>query len=315
MLHHLDLHHKFLSLLFALSFHLLITNLTFAADLAEIRQKGVLRHLGITYANFVKQTNDGHDGLDVELIRLFANHIGVRYEFVETTWSTAFGDLTGQYVLPEGNEVKIVGTTAVRGDILANGLTILPWRKQVVNYSIPTFPTGVWLIARANSSMKPIQPTGDIAIDIRTVMSLLAGRSVLTMKGTCLDPGLYHLGSSKAEIRLFTDSESLNDIAPAVMKGAAEATLLDIPDALVALEKWPGKIKVIGPISHEQAMGVAFAKSSPALLEAFNEFFQARWKDGTYEALVRKYYPSVFVYLGGFFSIDKYSAEKNGPTK
>ena len=44
-----------------------------ARDLKEIKQDGVLRHLGVPYANFV----DGADnGLDVELMRLFAKELG-----------------------------------------------------------------------------------------------------------------------------------------------------------------------------------------------------------------------------------------------
>ncbi len=67
-----------------------------AVDIAEIRKRGVLRHIGVTYAHFVRETPDGIDGLDVELMQLFAKHLGVRYELVKTTWSKAFGDLTGQ---------------------------------------------------------------------------------------------------------------------------------------------------------------------------------------------------------------------------
>nr|MBP8266208.1 hypothetical protein [Zoogloea sp.] len=40
-----------------------------ADDLQDIRARGVLRHLGIPYANFV--TGSG-DGLDVEIVQRFA---------------------------------------------------------------------------------------------------------------------------------------------------------------------------------------------------------------------------------------------------
>jgi len=276
-----------------------------AGDIAEIRERGVLRHLGVTYAHFVRETPDGIDGLDVELMQLFAKHLGVRYELVRTTWSKAFGDLTGQIVRPDKDSVVVTGKADIRGDILANGLTILPWREKVVTFSVPTFPTGVWLVARADSSIKPIVPRGDIKTDIKQVKTVLRGRSVLTMKGTCLDPDLYDLKAAGTDIRFFTESENLNEIAPAMINGASEATLLDIPDAMVALQKWPGEIKIIGPVSELQLMGVAVAKSSPALLGEFNRFFKACWKNGTYEVLVRKYYPSVFIYMGNFFNLNK----------
>ncbi|HMJ25880.1 MAG TPA: hypothetical protein VK475_08635, partial [Pyrinomonadaceae bacterium] len=46
---------------------------SWAADLAEIKQRGEIRHIGIRYANFV--TGAG-DGLDVELMQGFAKRIG-----------------------------------------------------------------------------------------------------------------------------------------------------------------------------------------------------------------------------------------------
>ena len=124
----------------------------FSADLDIIRNQGVLRHLGVEYANFVVQENGKLSGLDVEMMQHFAKHLGVRYQWVKTTWSDAFGDLTGKQVKPSGQDVVVMGDVPIRGDILANGLTILPWRQKVVNFSVPTFPTGVWLMARADSS-------------------------------------------------------------------------------------------------------------------------------------------------------------------
>lgn len=276
-----------------------------AGDLTEIRERGVLRHLGICYANFVRETDDGLSGLDVELMQRFARHLGVRYEWVPTTWSAVFGDLTGSKVRSENEDVVVDGQTPVRGDLIANGLTILPWRERIVAYSTPTFPTGVWLVARADSPLKPIVPSGDIDTDIANVKRLLKGRSVLTMAGTCLDPTLYDLDEVGTEIRFYTASENLDEIAPAVIDGAADATLLDIPDALIALQKWPGEIKVIGPVSPPQQMGVAVRKNATELRDAFDRFFESCWRDGTYEALVRKYYPAVFLYMEDFFNTDR----------
>ncbi len=73
-------------------------NLIDAGDLGEIRQRGVLRHLGILYANFVKDTATGLDGLDIELMQFFVDHLGVEYQWVQTSWSEVFGGLTGQKV-------------------------------------------------------------------------------------------------------------------------------------------------------------------------------------------------------------------------
>lgn len=268
----------------------------YGADLTEIKERGVLRHLGVPYANFV--TGSG-DGLDVELVTLFAQHLLVKYEYIKTNWKNVIPDLSGKKVRPKGEDIEILGDVPIKGDIIASGLTILPWRKKIIDYSTPTFPTQVWLIARVDSLIKPIKPSDDTNMDIAAVKALLWGHSVLGVANTCLDPSLYDLKETGARVRLFDGK--LNELAPAIINRDAETTILDVHDALVALEKWPGKIIVIGPVSHMQEMGCGFRKASPLLRDAFNRFFEECKKDGTYLRLVKKYYPDVFKYYHEFF--------------
>ncbi len=275
------------------------------ADLQEVKERGVLRHLGVTYAHFVRKTPQGYDGLDVDVMKLFAEYLGVRYQLVNTTWTDVFTDLTGRKEDPVTHEYRQEATEQIRGDIISNGLTVLSSRQKIVNYSIPTFPTGVWLIAPANSQLTPIHPSGNMLEDIQNVKSLLEGHSVLTMNGTCLDARFYDFDPSLVHIKYFSASKIINDIVPTMMNGAADATLLDIPDAMVALQTWPGEIKIIGPVSKGQVMGAAVAKNSPQILKVFNVFFKKIWMDGTYHKLVEKYYPSVFLYFGGFFDKER----------
>ena len=270
----------------------------YGRDLEDVLKAGKLCHLGIPYAHFVSKQGDG---LDVELMQLFAIHIGVKYEFVETTWGNIIPDLTGKTIRPKGDDVKVIGSNPVRGDAIATGFTILPWRKKIVDFSTPTFPTGVWLIARADSDLNPITPSGDIKKDIALVKSGLQGISVMALEGSCLDPTLYHMGETGASIKLFAPERGLDEMIPSVIAGLVDTTLMDVPVALVALEKWPGEIKVVGPISSQQEMAVAFDKSAPNLLAAFEKFFSICKADGTYNRLVEKYYPTVFSYYPDFF--------------
>jgi ABC-type amino acid transport substrate-binding protein len=283
-------------LLAGMAFALLLSGSVLAGDLAEVKQSGVIRHLGIPYANFV--TGDG-DGMDVELMQMFARSQGVRYEYVKTNWDTAVEDLIGRKVATKGETVELLSAAPVRGDLIANGFTILPWRQKVVAFSNSTFPSQIWLVARADSKLKPIRPTKVIDRDIAQVKALLKGRKVLALKKTCLDPDLYGLYATGADVICFNGN--LNELAPAVMNGEAEMTILDVPDALVALEKWAGKIKVIGPISPRQEMAVAFPQASPHLREAFNKFLALSRKDGSYERIVKKYYPTAFASFPEYF--------------
>jgi ABC-type amino acid transport substrate-binding protein len=267
-----------------------------ARDLDEIRKGGVLRHLGVPYANFV--TGSG-DGMDVDIVKSFADSLGVRYEYVKTDWDDAIGDLTGSKVKPKGDEIEVIAAVPVKGDLIANGLTVLPWRERIVDYSVPTFPNQVWLVARADSPLRPITPSGSVKKDIARVKSLVRNRSLLCKANTCLDPNLYRLDAAGARVILF--ERSLNELAPAVLNREAEATLLDVPDALVALQKWPGKIKIIGPVSEVQDMAAAFRKDSPRLREAFNLFLAKIRKNGTLERIALQYYPYVTDYYTDFF--------------
>ena len=268
-----------------------------AQDLAEIRERGVLRHLGVPYARFV--TGNG-EGFDAEIVQRFARHLGVRYEYVQAEWTTVIQDLIG-HELEYKPVMRAVGGRPVRGDIIANGLTILPTRERVVDYSIPTFPSAVWLLARSNSRVRPIAPSGSLATDIKATQAKLSEGNTFVMDNSCLDPKNLGIDGKGYRFKRFTASTSLNDIVPALLKNESEMTLLDVPDIIDAMEKWHGQIKVIGPISEEQRMGAAFRKTSPELRQAFNEFFSELQASGTYMTLVQKYFRSAPRYLPEYF--------------
>lgn len=261
-------------------------------NLSAVLEQGTIRHLGVPYANFV--TGSG-DGLDVEIIQLFAKDLGVRYQFVSTTWETAIGDLTGKDMI-SGEDVPI------QGDILASGVTILEWRKQMMDFTVSTFLSQVWLIARADVPISPIIPGKNLGADILQVRSLIRDKEVMGVAQTCLDPELYHLAREGVRVKYFKGR--LNELAPAVINNVVGLSLLEAPDVLVALEKWQGQIKVIGPVAPPQRMAAALAKSSPKLKQAFNLFLKGIKEDGTYQALVEKYYPSFSEYFPEYFRVD-----------
>ena len=271
----------------------------FAADLKEIKARGEIRHLGIRYANFV--TGDG-DGFDVELMKVFARHIDVKYKLVYSDFYNVIRDLLGKDVVRKGSAVTLAGDFPVKGDVIATGFTVLPWREQVLLYSAPTFPSQVLLVARADAPHAPIKGSANLAADIAETKAKIGQRSLLVMERTCLDPANYGLKGTGIDLRAYTKNTNLNEMVPALLKGDAEFTLLDVPDAILDLQKWAGKIKVIGPISEEQELAAAFPKSSPELRAAFDEYLRKIKADGTYDKLVRKYYPGIHRYFPAFFA-------------
>jgi ABC-type amino acid transport substrate-binding protein len=269
----------------------------FAQDLDEVRKRGVLRHLGVPYANFV--TGSG-DGFDVELMQGFARELGVRYEFVQSNWNDVIGDLTGKEIRYKPS-VQEIGSRPVRGDVIANGMTILPPRLKLLDFSEPTFPSAVWLLARPDVAVTPIKPSGNREQDIKATKARMGVGTTFVMDNSCLDPTLYDLEGKGLKLKRFTGSTNINDVVPAMLKGESDMTLLDVPDVLVALELWPGKIKVVGPISEEQRMAAGFRKESPELRKAFNAYLARLKADGTYMRLVKKYFRVAPRYLPEFF--------------
>ena len=267
-------------------------------DLAEIKARGELRHLGIPYANFV--TGAG-DGLDVELVRGFAEHLGVRYRLVYSDFYNVIRDLLGQDVERGDDGVRLVGSYPVRGDMIAAGFTVLPWREQVLLYSMPTFPSQVLLVAPAQSGTQPIAGSDDLHRDIDETKGLIGEQSLLVMERTCLDPANYGLKDGGINLRSYTRSTNINEMAPTLLAGEADLTLLDVPDVILDLQKWAGKIKVIGPISSHQDLAAAFSKDSPELRQAYNQYLETVIASGEYKRLVDKYYPGIERWFPEFF--------------
>ena len=276
----------------------LLSNL-WAADLKEIQARGELRHLGIRYANFV--TGAG-DGFDVELAQGFAKHIGVNYTLVYTDFYSVLRDLLGKDVVRKGTVVALEGNFPVKGDMIATGFTILPWREAVVLFSKPTFPSQVLLVARADSAFKPIKGSNSLEKDIVETKAMIGKHSLLVMERTCLDPANYGLKGVGIDLRAYSKSTNLNEMIPALINKEAELTLLDVPDAILDLKKWSGKIKVLGPISEHQELAAAFPKDAPQLRQAFDDYLVKIRADGTYDKLVDKYFPGIRRYFPDFFN-------------
>lgn len=270
-----------------------------AADLAEIKARGEIHHLGIRYANFV--TGAG-DGFDVEMVQGFARHIGVRYKLVPTDFYNVIRDLLGKDVVRQGEQVNLQGDFPVKGDIIATGFTVLPWRQKVLLYSAPTFPSQVLLVARADAPQQPIRGSNEIEHDIAQTKALIGRSSLLVMERTCLDPANYGLKGKGIDLRAYTRNTNLNEMVPALLKGDADFTLLDVPDVILDLQKWAGQIKIIGPVSDEQQLAAAFPRSSPELRRAFDEYLRRARADGSYDKLVDKYYPGIRRYFPAFFA-------------
>ncbi|RUM38760.1 MAG: hypothetical protein DSY70_07150, partial [Desulfobulbus sp.] len=146
---------------------------------------------------------------------------------------------------------------------------------------------------------------GDINKDISMVKNELHGISVLGLKESCLAPSLYGINKNGARIKFFPPDLNLDRRIPSIIGEEAESALIEIPPALIALSTWPGKIKVIGPVSPPRKMACACAKDSPKPKHVVDAFFEDFKKSGRYLKLLGKYYLSIFTYYPQLLSEGK----------
>lgn len=277
----------------------LLANSSWGADLAEIKARGEIRHIGIRYANFV--TGAG-DGLDVELMQGFAKRIGVKYKLVYSDFYSVIRDLLGKDVVRKNGEVTLTGDYPIKGDVISTGFTMLPWREAILLYSDPVLPSQVLLVAPAESELQPIEDGADLAADIAKTRKEIGTKSLLVMERTCLDPTNYGLDHVGLDLKSYNKSSNLNEMVPAMLNKEAELTLLDVPDAILDLRKWAGRIKILGPISEQQMLATAFPKDSPQLRAEFNAYLRDIKASGEYDRLVDKYYPGIRRFFPEFFA-------------
>jgi ABC-type amino acid transport substrate-binding protein len=187
-------------------------------------------------------------------------------------------------------KVDIAGETKVKGDIIGNGLAVLAWRWKVINFIRPYFRTAIWVVARADSQLRPIAPSGDLKKDVVATKPLLKGKQVLGIRNTCLDPVLCDLEGVEPVNK---EGFNLNDVARVLIALEADLAIMDVPDSLISLIKYPGKLKVLGVITENQAMAFGIAKDAPELLASFDVFIEKLQKNGTLRKLILRYYPGI----------------------
>jgi ABC-type amino acid transport substrate-binding protein len=232
----------------------------------------------------------------------FAKRIGVSYKLVYSDFYSVIRDLLGKDVVRKNGEVTLTGDYPIKGDVISTGFTVLPWREAILLYSEPTLPSQVLLVAPAESDLQPIEDGANLAADIANTRKAIGSKSVLVMERTCLDPTNYGLVNVGIDLKTYNKSANLNEMVPAMLNKEAELTLLDVPDAILDLRKWAGRIKVLGPISDRQMLATAFPKDAPALRDEFNAYLSDIKASGVYDRLVDKYYPGIRRFFPEYFA-------------
>ena len=217
------------------------------SDLAYVKEKGTLV-VGMTdFAPMdYKDENGEWIGFDADMAKAFAESLGVKVEFLEINWD---------------NKLMELDTKGI--DAIWNGMTIT---DEITNGASASEPY-------CNNGQVVVLPA-DKAADYQDVESL-AGLNFAVENGSAGAAQLDALGIPY--VAKTTQADALMEVA----SGASDACVIDLLMAGAMIGEgtsYPDLTYTVQLNSEEY--GVAFRKGSD-LVDAFNDFWQAAYDDGT----------------------------------
>ncbi|MBI2384355.1 MAG: transporter substrate-binding domain-containing protein [Gammaproteobacteria bacterium] len=231
------------------------------STLQQVLKRGELRvGLEAGYMPFEMRDRKGDIiGFDVDLARLMAKYMGVKLAIVNMQWDG---------IIPALLTDKF--------DLLMGGMTITPERNLKVNFADPYVYIGQTLILnkKHEASIKSYKDLNDPRYAIATKLGTtgdIAARRYLP----------------KATLKAF---ETEADAAMEVRQGRADAFVYDMPFNVVYVAQNPGNIVHLKEPFTQEALGWAVRKGDPDFLNWLNHFLAQIKRDGTYDALYRKWF-------------------------
>jgi polar amino acid transport system substrate-binding protein len=223
-------------------------------DLGLIQEGQLLVGTDTPYPPFEIGQPPDITGYDIEVGREVANRLGLEPTFQDTSFDTIFRDLSqGKF------------------DFVLAATTITPEREQKVDFSDPYYAADQALVVTPGS-------------DIATVEDL-SGATVGAQDGTTGE-AYANDETDASEVRGFPEGP---DAIQALKAGQVDATIIDQPVAVDALEK-EGGIEIPTVIPTGELYGIPTAQDSDALREEINRALQEMKDDGTLAELYQKYF-------------------------
>jgi polar amino acid transport system substrate-binding protein len=196
-------------------------------------------------------------GFDVDVTEEMARRLGLRVEWVDTSFDTLFTQVA-----------------AGRFDMAAAATTITPERAKQVRFTEPYYAAQQALTV--NKERSP---------GVASVDELSAGDVVAVQTGTTGEAWARENVADGVEIRAFPEAP---DIYTALEAGAVEAVIMDEPSAVseTATRK---ALAVAQTIDTQERYGFAVDPRNADLLDALNGALADMQKDGTYQRIYDRY--------------------------
>lgn len=237
-----------------------------AGEIERIKEKGeIVVSLNKGYPPFCMVINDEITGFDVELGKLIADYLGVKFK----------------YILPDLYKDQIPKLLSGKSDVIIAAMTRTVYRGLEVDFTGPYFE--VSQAALANRKM--LGPSDDSYFDLVDIKGLKLG----VKANTTIERFARELFPVKAIKTYPVHTQAVE----ALVKGEVDATVHDSPFVQVWAKSHPelsAKIKpLLVPVTKEY-YGFAIRKGDPDFLNWLNLFITQIKIDGTMDLLKHRYF-------------------------
>lgn len=226
--------------------------------LTEIKERGTLQ-IGTegTYAPYTYH-NDKNElvGYDVEVGQAIAKELGVKAEFIETSWDSC-----------------IAGLDAKRYDVIMNQVGITDERKKKYDFSTPyTVTRAVLIVGKDNNEIKSFE-------DLKNKKAAQG----LTSNFSDMSKGY---GAELVD----TDGQFSKSME-LIINERADATINDDITFYDYLKQKPNApLKIVDTLDEASENAVLIRKNNDSLVKAINDALAELEKDGTLKQISEKYF-------------------------
>lgn len=220
----------------------------------------VATEAGFMPFEFVDEKTGELLGFDMELIRAIAAELGMEIKIDNISWDGLIPALLNNNY-----------------DVAIAGITITEERTQSVNFSTPYFESVLTIVTKNNAS--DITSLDDLKGKIAAVQISTTGDFEAT--DLAIEGGLK--GISRFD--------TVTDAMQAVIIGAADVVIVDLPVAQAYLEANPNApLKHVGPVADNEFYGIALNKKNTELLEKINGALAQLHENGTYDKIYQNWF-------------------------
>lgn len=243
-------------------------------DLPQILERGVLRATtNYNSTNYFVYRGEPM-GFHLELLQLFAAHIGVDLEVYATN------DL---------NENLSCLLAEDECDVIALDLTVTKSRSQVVSFTEPHGQSRQVLIQRKPANWLSMSSS---AIEDRLVRNQLdlAGKTIHVQRNSAFVDRLQNLMEEIGDsIYIVQEDREVEELIEMLANGEIDYTVSDEQIGRINQDYY-AIIDARTPLSFPQNLSWAVRKNTPLLLEAINEWMREFKSTGQFASIYNKYY-------------------------